>query len=137
VHFYRLGEDILEFKGERVREGSCLISRVRARKLLYKNYTGYLAYLLNKPSQPGRIEKVSVVNEYLDVFPTESTQVPPDREVEFAIDIVPTAKPISQTPYRMAPTELKELKEQLQELLTQGFIQPSVSPWGGAPMFFF
>jgi hypothetical protein len=75
------------------------------------------------------------VNEYMDVFPTELTEVPPDRVVVFAIDLVPTAESVSRTPYRMAPFELKELKEQLQELLTQSFIQPSVSPWD-APVLF-
>jgi hypothetical protein len=90
---------------------------------------------LNKPSEPGRIEEVPVVNEYLDVFPTELVQVPLDREVEFIIDLVPTAKPVSQTPYKMAPAELKELMEQLYELLMHGFIRPSVSPWG-APVLF-
>jgi hypothetical protein len=90
---------------------------------------------LNKPTEPEKIEEVPVVNEYLDVFPTELTQVPPDREVEFAIDLVPTAELISQTPHRMALTELKELKEQLQELLTQWFIRPSVSPWGASVLF--
>jgi len=62
-------------------------------------------------------------------------ELPPEREVEFAIEILPSTAPISVTPYRMAPTELKELKIQLQELLDKGFIRPSVSPWG-APVLF-
>jgi hypothetical protein len=65
---------------------------------------------------------VPIVNEYLDVFPTELTQVPLKREVKFVIDLVPAAEPISRTPYQMAPAELKELKEQLQEVLKQVFI---------------
>ena len=60
---------------------------------------------------------------------------PPQRDIEFAIDIVPGATPASITPYRMAPVELKELKLQLQELLEKRFIYPSVSPWG-APVLF-
>ena len=59
----------------------------------------------------------------------------PDREMEFAIELVPSTAPISKAPYRMAPTELAELKKQLQELLDKGLIQPSVSPWG-APVLF-
>jgi hypothetical protein len=94
-----------------------------------------LAYLLNKPSEPRKIKEVPVVSEYLDVFPAELTEVPPDREVEFAIDLMPMAEPVSRTLYRMASAELAELKEQLQELLTQGFIWPSVSPWD-APVLF-
>ncbi|XP_048129411.1 uncharacterized protein LOC125313650 [Rhodamnia argentea] len=58
-----------------------------------------------------------------------------DREVEFVIEIIPGAEPISKAPYRMSLSELNELKVQLQELLDKGFIRPSASPWG-APMLF-
>ena len=61
--------------------------------------------------------------------------LPPEREIEFCIDVVPGTDPISMPPYRMTPAELKELNEQLKELLNQGFIRPSTSPWG-APMLF-
>nr|GFD51482.1 putative reverse transcriptase domain-containing protein [Tanacetum cinerariifolium] len=61
--------------------------------------------------------------------------IPPVREVEFHIEPIPRAEPISKALYRMAPVELKELKDQLQELLERGFIHPSVSPWG-APVLF-
>ena len=61
--------------------------------------------------------------------------MPPDRELEFSIDLIPGSAPISQAPYRMAPSELKELKVQLQDLVDRGFIRPSVSPWG-APILF-
>ncbi|RVW73048.1 putative mitochondrial protein [Vitis vinifera] len=64
-----------------------------------------------------------------------SIGLPPEREVEFTIDLAPGTTPISKAPYRMAPLELKELKIQLQELLDKGFIRPSVSPWG-APVLF-
>ena len=69
------------------------------------------------------------------MFPKELPGLPPQREIEFAIDVVQVATPASITPYRMAPVELKELKLQLQELLEKGFIHPSVSPWG-SPMLF-
>nr|GFD07042.1 putative reverse transcriptase domain-containing protein [Tanacetum cinerariifolium] len=62
--------------------------------------------------------------------------IPPVREVEFNIELIPGAEPISKAPYRMAPIELKELKDQLQELLERGFIRPSVSPWGATILFF-
>ena len=61
--------------------------------------------------------------------------MPPQREIDFIIELVPGAEPVSRTPYRMAPAELKELKIQLQELLDLGFIRPSFSPWG-APVLF-
>ena len=76
-----------------------------------------------------------VVNEYLDVFPEELPGLPPERELEFSIDLLPGTAPISKAPYRMAPVELQELKVQLKEMLDKGFIRPSVSPWG-APVLF-
>ncbi|GKA12446.1 putative reverse transcriptase domain-containing protein [Tanacetum coccineum] len=76
-----------------------------------------------------------IVSEFQDVFPEELPGIPPIRDVEFNIELIPGAEPISKAPYRMAPIELKELKDQLQELLERGFIRPSVSPWG-APVLF-
>ena len=61
--------------------------------------------------------------------------IPPDREIEFGIDLLPDTQPISILPYRMAPTELKELKEQLKDLLDKGFIRPSICPWGASVLF--
>ena len=69
------------------------------------------------------------------MFPEELPGLPPEREVDLSIEVVQGTTPISRTPYRMAPTELQELKTQLQELLDKGFIRPSVSPWG-APVLF-
>ncbi|XP_075497334.1 uncharacterized protein LOC142534381 [Primulina tabacum] len=82
-----------------------------------------------------RIEDIPIVCEFPDVFPEELPGTVPDREVEFEINMVLSAAPISKAPYRMAPAELKELKEQLQELLDKKQIRPSVSPWG-APVLF-
>ena len=69
-----------------------------------------------------------VVSEFVDIFPDELPSLPPHREVEFGIDLVPGATPISKVPYRLSPTELKELKQQLQELTENGYIRPSTSP---------
>ena len=76
-----------------------------------------------------------MVQEFLDVFPSDFLSVPPDRDIDFTIDLESGTNPISIPPYRMDPAELKELKEQLQDLLSKGFIRPSVSPWG-APVLF-
>ncbi|WVZ71047.1 hypothetical protein U9M48_019673 [Paspalum notatum var. saurae] len=81
------------------------------------------------------IEKIPVVSDFLDVFPEELPGLPPDRDVEFAIELVPSTAPVSRRPYRMAPNELKELKVQLQEQLDKGFIRPSSSPWGCPVLF--
>jgi hypothetical protein len=81
------------------------------------------------------LEEVPVLNEYLDVFPEELSGIPPDRDIEFVIDLVPGTSPIAKRPYRMAASELAELKKQLEELQQSGFIRPNSSPWG-APVLF-
>jgi hypothetical protein len=79
--------------------------------------------------------EVPVVNEFPDVFPEELPGMPPDRDIEFVIELKPGTTPIYKTPYRMATLELAELKEQIKKLLEKGFIRPSSSPWG-APVIF-
>ncbi|WVZ80013.1 hypothetical protein U9M48_027531 [Paspalum notatum var. saurae] len=81
------------------------------------------------------IKKIPIVCEFPDVFPEELPGLPPDRNVEFSIELVPGTAPVSKRPYRMAPDELKELKTQLQEQLDKGFIRPSSSPWGCPALF--
>jgi hypothetical protein len=76
-----------------------------------------------------------VVREYPDVFPEELSGMPPDRDIEFLIKLLPEMPPISKRPYRMPINELIELKKQIAKLQAKGFIQPSSSPWG-APMLF-
>jgi hypothetical protein len=79
--------------------------------------------------------EVPVVNEFPDVFPEELPGMPPDRDIEFVIELKPGTTPIYKTLYRMATPELVELKEHIKELLEKGFIHPSSSPWG-APVIF-
>jgi hypothetical protein len=76
------------------------------------------------------LEDIPVVCEYPDVFPDDLPEMPPDRDVEFVIELQPGTAPISKRPYHMLPNELAELKLQLQELLDKGYIHPSASPWG-------
>jgi hypothetical protein len=79
--------------------------------------------------------EVPVVNEFPDVFFEELPGMPPDRDIEFMIELKPDTTPIYKTPYRMATPELAKLKEHIKELLEKEFIRPSSSPWG-APMIF-
>jgi hypothetical protein len=79
--------------------------------------------------------KVLVVNEFPDVFLEELPGTPPDRDIEFEIELKPGAAPIYTTPFRMTTPELADLMEHIKELLDKGFICPSSSPWG-APMIF-
>jgi hypothetical protein len=81
------------------------------------------------------VERIPVVCDYPDVFPDELPGMPPDRDIEFAIELQPGTTPISKRPYRMPLAELAELKKQLQELLDKGFIRPSTSPWGCPTLF--
>jgi hypothetical protein len=76
------------------------------------------------------LEDTRVVCEYPDAFPKELPGMPPDRDVEFVIDLLPGTAPISKRPYRMSSTQLIKLKKQIKELLEKGFIRPSSSPWG-------
>ena len=76
-----------------------------------------------------------VVNEFPEPFPEELPGLPPDREIKFKIDLLPETAPIVKAPYRMAPSELKELKSQLQKLLDKSYIRLSHSPWGATLLF--
>jgi hypothetical protein len=80
-------------------------------------------------------EGISMVEEFMDVFPKELPRMPLEGEVEFYIDLLPGTAPVAKRPYRMAPTELAELKLHIVELQQKGFIRPSSSPWG-APVLF-
>nr|GEX36334.1 putative reverse transcriptase domain-containing protein [Tanacetum cinerariifolium] len=88
---------------------------------------------MEKKSYEKRLENIPVVREFPDVFPEEPPGLPPVRQVEFQIDLIPRAAP--RVPYRLAPSEMQELSNQLQKLADQGFIRPSTSPWG-APVLF-
>jgi hypothetical protein len=76
------------------------------------------------------LEDIRVVQEYPDVFPEELPGMPPDRDIEFLIELLPGTPPISKRPYRMPINELVELKKKIAELQAKGFIRPSSSPWG-------
>jgi hypothetical protein len=82
-----------------------------------------------------KLKDIPVVCEYPDVFPDDLPGMPPDRDIEFIIELQPGTAPISKRPYRMPPNELAELKIQLQDLLDKGFIRPSASPWGCPALF--
>nr|GEV82403.1 reverse transcriptase domain-containing protein [Tanacetum cinerariifolium] len=86
-------------------------------------------------SKEERLENVPIVRDFSEVFPEDLPGLPPTRQVEFQINLIPGAAPVARAPYRLAPSKMKELLDQLQELSDKGFIRPSSSPWG-APVFF-
>ncbi|GKA21206.1 putative nucleotidyltransferase, ribonuclease H [Tanacetum coccineum] len=112
-----------------------IISALKARTLISHGCEGFLASIKDTSLDGPRLESHPVVRNFPNVFPDELPGLPPEREVEFTIEVIPGAQPIPKASYKMAPVELKELKDQLQELLERGFIRPSVSPWG-APILF-
>ncbi|RVW61725.1 Transposon Ty3-I Gag-Pol polyprotein [Vitis vinifera] len=101
----------------------------------FEGSINFLACLRGKEKAQKDITEIPVVRKFQDVFPDELPGLPPHREFDFSIEVYPGTDPISVSPYRMAPLELKELKTQLDELLGRGFIRPSTSPWG-APVLF-
>ncbi|CAA0806336.1 Unknown protein, partial [Striga hermonthica] len=133
---YLSGDESITFFGSINRSLPHVVSMAKATKLLRRgNCQGYLVSLVDDSQKARSPHDVPVVREFVDVFPDELPGGPPNRQVEFSIDLIPGAGPVSKAPYRMAPKELEELKAQIQELLRLGFIRPSVSPWG-APILF-
>ncbi|XP_057482014.1 uncharacterized protein LOC130768940 [Actinidia eriantha] len=94
-----------------------------------------LASLILDEGMITRGELPLIVSEFSDVFPKDLYGLPPEREVEFSIVLLPGTAPISMPPYRFAPAELRELKIQLQDLQNKGFIRPSTSSWGAPALF--
>ena len=112
-----------------------MILALEARRLLHKGCEAYLAHAIDNSLFEVTVGNVHVVCEFPDVFPEDLLGLPPDRELEFEIELLLGSTPVSIPPYRMAPTKLKELKSQLQDLVDKGFIRSSVS-LGGAPILF-
>ncbi|GJZ29912.1 putative reverse transcriptase domain-containing protein [Tanacetum coccineum] len=111
-----------------IKEGGIL--RVHGERTL-----GAAKALMNAKIDEPRISDIPVVRDFTDVFPEDLLGLPPQRQVEFRIDLVPEATPVVKSPYHLAPSEMQELSGQLQELQDKGFIRPSHSPWG-APVLF-
>ncbi|XP_020963506.1 uncharacterized protein LOC110265083 [Arachis ipaensis] len=95
-----------------------------------KECQGYILLAANTLGDAQNLDQIPVVKDIPEVFPKDILEFSPQREIEFVIELVPGARPMSIASYRMASIELAELKTQLEELLNKRFIQPSVSPWG-------
>ncbi|GJT34007.1 putative reverse transcriptase domain-containing protein [Tanacetum coccineum] len=116
-----------------------VISCSKAQEYMAKGCQVFLAQISAKKkedkSEGKKIKNVPIVRDFPEVFPEDLPGLPPARPMEFQIDLIPGAAPVARAPYRLAPSEIKELPEQLQELSDKGFIRPSSSPWG-APVLF-
>ncbi|XP_074355992.1 uncharacterized protein LOC141695661 [Apium graveolens] len=106
------------------------LSVMQAKRFWRQGCESYLTHVMDTKKETLTLDEIPIVREYPNVFPEEFPGLPPDREIEFSIDLIPGAEPVSKDPYRMAPVEIKVLAKQLQELLDKGVIRPSVSPWG-------
>ncbi|GJR02278.1 putative reverse transcriptase domain-containing protein [Tanacetum coccineum] len=129
------GNKTLIVEGDKGGSRLKIISFIKARKYVQKGYHLFLAHVTENKSKEKRMEDVPVIRDFPEVFPEELPGLPPLRQVEFRINLVPGAAPVARAPYRLAPSEMREFSVQLQELLEKGFIRPSSSPWG-APVLF-
>ncbi|GJT82266.1 putative reverse transcriptase domain-containing protein [Tanacetum coccineum] len=124
------GRKMLIVEGDKGVSRLKVISCIKPRKYVERGCHLFLAQVIENKSKEKRMEDVPVIRDFLEVFLEELLGLPPSRQVEFQIDLVPGAAPVARAPYRLAPSEMKELSIQLQELLEKGFIRPSSSPWG-------
>ncbi|GJR11178.1 putative reverse transcriptase domain-containing protein [Tanacetum coccineum] len=136
------GNETLTFCGNESSNGResrlTVISCSKAQEYMAKGCQVFLAQISAKKeedkSERKQIEDVPIVRDFPEVFPEDLPGLPPARPVEFQIDLIPGAAPVARAPYRLAPSEMKELSEQLQELSDKGFIRPS-SSWGARSYF--
>nr|GEZ55758.1 putative reverse transcriptase domain-containing protein [Tanacetum cinerariifolium] len=137
------GDEILIVRGDESnnKHGTRLniISYTKTQDYLTKGSHVFLANITTTKdedkSKGKRLEDLPVDQEFPEVFLEDLPSIPPTRQVEFQIDLIPGVAPVARAPYRLAPSEMKELVEQLQKHTDKGFIRPSSSPWG-APVLF-
>ncbi|GJZ21754.1 putative reverse transcriptase domain-containing protein [Tanacetum coccineum] len=137
------GNETLIIHGDGSNQGNVtrlnIISCTKMQKYMEKGFPIFLAHVTAKEvedkSGKKRLKDVPIFRDFPKVFPEDLSGLPPTRQVEFQIDLVPGAAPVARAPYRLAPSEMKELSEQLKELFDKGFIRPRFSPWG-APVLF-
>nr|GEW03245.1 putative reverse transcriptase domain-containing protein [Tanacetum cinerariifolium] len=137
------GDEMLIFHGDGSNNGHesrlNIISRTKTQRYLLKGCSIFLAHVTTKEaedkSKEKRLKDVPIVQDFPELFPEDFSGIPPTRQVEFQINLVPSAAPVARAPYRLAPSEMKELSDQLKELADKGFIRPSSSPWGASVLF--
>nr|GEV65871.1 putative reverse transcriptase domain-containing protein [Tanacetum cinerariifolium] len=111
------------------------ITKARIKKIHRKRIPVFLAQVTEKEPTKKQLQDMPVIRNFPEMFPDDLPGLPPHRQVEFKIELIPCAAPVARAPYRLAPSKLKELSDQFRELSKKGFIRPSSSPWG-APMLF-
>ncbi|GJR36182.1 putative reverse transcriptase domain-containing protein [Tanacetum coccineum] len=116
-----------------------IILCTKTHKYLLKGHNVFLAHVTTMETEDKlvekRIEDVPIIRDFPKVFPEDLSGLTPTRQVEFQIDLMPGTTLVARAPYRLAPSEMKELSKQLQELSDKGFKRPSSSPWGALVFF--
>ncbi|XP_073317230.1 uncharacterized protein [Primulina huaijiensis] len=121
------------FEAARNNQMPQIISCILAKKLIWRGCQGFHASIIYVPNTDNRsVEDVEIVKEFPNVFSDDVSGIPPEREVEFVIKLMSCTVPISEAPYCLSRTEMKELKDQIQELLDKGFIRPCFFPRGAS-----
>ncbi|WMV55438.1 hypothetical protein MTR67_048823 [Solanum verrucosum] len=129
-----LGREKVEWEGVYKPKQAKNTSSIRATKLVGHGYFSYLPHIRDVRVETPSIESILVVSEFREVFPNDLPGMPPDKDIDFCIDLEPRNRPISIPPYRMVPTKLRELKAQIQELLIRDFFILALLH-GGASVF--
>nr|GFB23789.1 putative reverse transcriptase domain-containing protein [Tanacetum cinerariifolium] len=138
------GNETLIVRGDESDEGNetplNIISCTKMQKYMLEGFYVFLAHVTTKETEDKSekkrlVEDVPIVRDFPKVFLEDLSGLPLTRQVEFQIDLIPGDAPVARAPYRLAPSEMKELSDQLKELSDKGFIRPSSSPWG-APVLF-
>ena len=129
IVFQKLGEEEFTFQCPKTRFDKFFISALKVSRMIKRGCETFLASVVMDNVVDKSVKDVEVVKEFENVFSEDLSGLPPDREIEFSIDLLLGSSLVSIAPYRMTPAELTELKKQLTGLLEKGFIRPSVSPW--------
>nr|GEU92262.1 reverse transcriptase domain-containing protein [Tanacetum cinerariifolium] len=116
----------LIIQGDQSKTQLNLISCIKTKKYISRGCQIFIAHVMEKKSDEKRLEDIPVVREFSKVFPKDLPGLPPDRQIEFQIDLIPGAAPVARAPFRLALSEMQKLSNQLQELADKGFIRPRI-----------
>ncbi|GJU83154.1 putative reverse transcriptase domain-containing protein [Tanacetum coccineum] len=134
IHIPINGETLI-IRGDQSKPQQSLISCIKSERYISRGCQVFVIQVMEKRSDEKILEDIPVVREFPEVFPKDLPGLPSVRQVEIQINLIPGTTPVARAPYRLAPSKMQELSNQLQELSDRGFIRPSTSPWG-APVLF-
>ncbi|GJS25561.1 putative reverse transcriptase domain-containing protein [Tanacetum coccineum] len=134
IHIPINGETLI-IRGDQSKTRLNLISCIKTERYISRGCQVFVIQVMEKKSDEKRLEDIPVVREFPEVFHEDLPGLPPVCQVEFQIDLILGVAPVARTPYRLAPSEMQELSNQLQELADRGFIRPSTLPWGALVLF--